>query len=126
MPQFTHFLQFWTSSAELIVDYEGPESEERYGNHRLTIRGFENAAVGIIYLDGEWRMSKPNALEFIVLSRDITKRDPKWDPDWKGRLNLLLIERDGEIAYRVERPLDPIVEEEWIKVERQWKLITLG
>ena len=124
--KFTHILYFWTSSAFLTVDRKGPVNEERFGNDLLDIRGLENESLSRICLYTAWRRPRPDHLEFIVVSRDISKRNPEFCPEWKSGLNLMLVEWVDKIAYRVQIAINPVAEEQWVKLDPVWKPIMLG
>ena len=122
----THLLRFWTSSAFIAVTRRGSETEARFNNERLDLQGADGARIGSIYLDRDWRDPLPDKLEFIVISRDIGPKNPRYSPDWTSGLNIMLIERQGtDIAQRVQVPTTSIAEEQWIKFDRTWSVVTL-
>jgi hypothetical protein len=122
-PEPSHLLRFWTSIALLTVDYQGPELEQRFNCDRLAIRAADGTVISHIYLNIEWRRTRPARLQFIVVSRDIST----WDKDWRAGLNTLLIETaDDGVAYRVQRPVKPFEEGKWVESGPEWKVITMG
>ena len=118
----SHLLRCWTSTAYFEVDYEGPKTEERFGCSQLAIRAEDGTKIGTVYLNTEWRRTRQRQLEFMVLSRDIST----WDKKWQNGLNTLLIETVDGISDRVQRPVEPFDEQRWILANPEWKLVTLG
>ncbi len=119
---FSSYLYFWTSSAHLIVDREGVEGESRHGTDRLHVRGVEGDPVGVIYLNRVWRQVQPDKLEFIVICSYDLRDGRSWNPG----LMLLLIERQGCVAFRVQRIDTPIAQDVWAAQRPEWKFFVFG
>jgi len=114
-PSKMHLLMFYTSSALLPVFQQrdglqtpGSETSE-VGEYVIAEKGG-----GWINLHAEWVASHPQATyEFIVISR--------CGGDF---LNVMLIERLGDIAIRVGA--GNVSEAVWVQAKLEWKLIKLG
>ena len=142
-PPISHILQFWTESAFLRVGradsvdkrtYKNPVRIQQDDNQRniyADIHGLKEKVIGHIRLHRDWRPSRSDKLEFIIISRfhpySVYVRpgeEPSFDsPDG---FYLLLIERIQGIAYRVQAPFRPIAKADWMALKREWKLITLA
>lgn len=116
------YLYFWTSSAHLIVDREGPAGENRHGNDRLHVRSVEGDPVGLIYLNKIWRQTQPDKLEFIVIC-SYGSRDRR---GWNSGLMLILIERQDRVAFRIQRIIEPIAQDVWAAARPEWNFFVLG
>jgi hypothetical protein len=115
-------LFFWTSSAFLAVDREGPEGERSHGSDRLNIRDVDGNPISCIYLNTMWRKEQPDNLEFIVICSYVSQYRRGWGPG----VMVILIEWEGQVAFRVQRADTPIDHKAWAKAKPEWKFITLG
>lgn len=122
MPPVSHLLRFWTSSAILRIgpSYDFAWSYANGGECVLYIvTTLKGTVIGSIYLNEEWMDNRADTLEFIVISRAVVESH-------KNAFNVMLIEWQNGVAYRVQLPRSPFKEETWIEANPQWKLITLG
>ena len=79
----------------------------------------DSSLLGVIDLNAEWRMAQPARLDFVEVERDE-----------KGLAYLILVEwRDG-IAYRVQRPVEPLrfsgVRRDVLRDQRRDVLVMFG
>ena len=130
----SHVLCFWTSTAILTVSRSESTEKRRdvapiyadsgkaQNNILVSIYNKASKEIGPISLDRDWRSAKPDILEFIVIARYCPFST---DRVFNGYY-VLLIEWIGEVAYRVQAPINSIVKEDWLAAEPQWKLITLA
>ena len=131
----SHILQFWTSSARLkvgrtpsqdrnpYINSRFPELHKMQNNDYVNILSLDERVIGHINLDRDWRSSRPDWLEFIVISRYCPYPPTDTDPDG---FYVLLIEWTSGIAYRVHAPEQSIQAEDWTKMDPEWKLISLA
>ena len=106
---------------------EGAKLERRFGNERLAIRTSAGNQLGILYLNKNWRQSKSEVLDFMVICRYCA---PAADAGkmglWQTGLVVILVEfDDGGLAQKVQRVCRPIEENLWFQSNPQWKLVTL-
>lgn len=131
----SHILQFWASSAYLRVGRTDADSKRKYENWWYTemvekqnnifadIHGKNDKAIGQISMHRDWRSCKPDELEFIAISRFCPYSTL---PRNSEGFHLLLVEWHGDIAYRVQAPIQPITRGDWLDMKPVWKLITLA
>jgi len=127
----SHLLQFWTSTASLLVDRSGTQ-ERRHDvdasdpaileSEEMLIKDpIQNTTVGTISLSRSWRAAKTDELDFIVVARAC-----KNDNGEEHGLYVMLIEWVDDIAYRVQMVRDPVKEDVWVSLRTQWQLISLA
>lgn len=129
MPPVSHLLRFWTSSANLRVGpiYPSPRGDDWYANSGkcklYLVTTLKGTFIGAIHLNKEWMDNRADTLEFIVISRAVFEPGSGYE----DAFNVMLIEWQNGVAYRVQLPyFGPFKEETWIEANPQWKLITLG
>jgi hypothetical protein len=125
MPPLSHLLRFWTSSAILEIS-PAPISTD-YGRHQynVSLPGRRDRLTWII-LDADWGAQNPGPGEFIVISPAVELLGEKLIDDVDVGLNLLLVERRFEVAYRLQLCGSLVEPKLWKKAMPCWKDITLG
>jgi hypothetical protein len=126
-----HILRFWALSADLFVEREplpSPGTFTRYGCYLyafgIKVADNEVKHLGRISLRKDWRISRLDYLEFILLCRRKT-RDLFKEEELLERVVLMLIETVGDVSYRVQLP-DPI-HPSWLGLIREeWRIVNLG
>ena len=105
-------------SAHLFVEREpvpSPGTFTRYGCYlyAFSIKTADDEVqhLGRISLRKDWRNSRPDYLEFILLCRRKTRKLFKKE-ELVEREELMLIETVGDVSYRVQLP-DPIHQAGW-------------
>ena len=129
----SHLLYFYTSTASLHVDRTCKELNSRHGCDELIIRVTPSAdPIGHIYLNRDWRASRPDTMTFIVLCEYTADDKPASKWDMKSGLIVILIEKtdstteERDVSERIQMVNDPILEEDWMAAKPEWKFVTLG
>jgi hypothetical protein len=109
-----HLLVFWASCAVFKVSMH---SSSWTNNHDLGAYDIEcgEGSVNFILLEAESRRQMPEELEFIAIA---TTSD--------GGLHTIVIERKGDLIYRVGVPNSKIQTKHWIEARPERKLIVLA
>lgn len=126
-----HILRFWALSAHLFVEREplpAPGTFTRYGRYLYAfgIRDVDNELkiLGRTSLRRDWRNSRPDYLEFLLLCRRKTRNLFK-KAELVERVELMLIETIDDVSYRVQLP-DPI-HPSWLGwIREEWRIVNLG
>lgn len=117
----SQILIFWTSSAFIQVDHLPQRNDESHGfdsiNGRFEIHSGSDATNNaFINLNKKWRALQPDKLEFILIASNYLNYVPF--------LDILLIERVGQISRRVNVPIySQITESDWMRHNPEKTLI---
>jgi hypothetical protein len=121
----SYLLLFYSSCAFLPI-LERKDVFAHKGNATHPTREYfiidENG--GRISLDADWVAKHPaSKYEFVVIARQVQSDDWR-DPGNEDRLVVMLIERSGDVAFRVG--VGTIPELIWAETASEWKLLRLG
>jgi hypothetical protein len=115
-------LRFWTSSVLLFVGRTANNYIRSFPCYDVCSPLDDMPLLGWIQLDKLWRAEQPDLLEFIVIKVESVF-------NVSIRLHVLCIERDEDIAYRVQQPIDQdgfCTDEQWMATKPVEKFIVLG
>ncbi|CZR67555.1 uncharacterized protein PAC_17454 [Phialocephala subalpina] len=119
----SHLLRLWTSTARFTVGREPVRSQkEPYSQYHVYGPG-QNSPVSRVVLDDKWRQElKGDLIDVIFLSRVGDGHKFKYDI----RLWTLVVEWQGDVAYRVQNFQFPIRLLHWENAKPVFKLVTLA
>lgn len=104
----THLLRFWTWSSRLHVERKPQQNYTDFSQYNCcyymatvcdTIGSTKN--LGVVSLNKDWRESQPDILEFILICKRKTRSQYREGETVDG-LDLMLIETENDISYRVQ------------------------
>ncbi|KAF2650766.1 HET-domain-containing protein [Lophiostoma macrostomum CBS 122681] len=109
------YLVLVTRTIFLTVDFEANTAGTRFGAdlHSYAMRR-GTVHIGEIYLDPAWRSQKPAELEFVSIARSMMEE------------SLMLIQRVGPVAYRIQMTDTPVVNVGWSVKELKPQTVILG
>jgi len=126
MPPLSHLLRFWTSSAMLDISAERISGDaDGLSSYEVFVPG-TGRLVSHITLDPAWVARNPGPAEFIVVSPGVALLGEALPRPEHVGLNVLLIERQGPVACRVQMCEYTVGRDVWKKAMPYWKPITLG
>lgn len=123
-----HLLQVWCRTAIIEVSRDTTIFEELVNSSNpyvyYSILNPQGKKIGRIILEHQWRLSKPDKLEFCALSE--CSIDSITLVKVPMRVIVILIDREDDIATRVANPVGRINLDDWESCKPKWKWITLA
>jgi hypothetical protein len=122
-------LVFQTSSAYLIVDLTGKNSEQSFDNELCNIRcpNDKENVIGQIRIYKEWRLEKSESrLEFIVVARGVSQHNEHSGQKRTGLWTMLIETDERGISQRVQTPTDMIKDADWTRAKPSWRAVYLA